>query len=256
MEETCSIPGCDRVSKARGWCNTHYQRWRVHGTVDDPVVVERLCSVSGCDRKHERLGYCQMHARRLDATGDPLNDRKGGKPYMGRTAEQARAVLLSRRHITETGCWEYARGRTADGGYGAFRWRDVNLAHRCSWALFVGPIPDGMWVLHKCDNPPCFNPEHLFLGDVVDNNRDMGAKGRGGGFRFVNGHKMTTGVPGERNGGGGKLTEAQAVAIYHRGGKQADIAGEYGVSKATVCAIKAGRLWRHATGHAVGAASS
>ncbi len=53
------------------------------------------------------------------------------------------------------------------------------LAHRVAWLIEKGPVPDGLCVLHRCDNPPCVNPEHLFLGTVQDNNADRDAKGRG-----------------------------------------------------------------------------
>jgi hypothetical protein len=71
-------------------------------------------------------------------------------------------------------CWLW-RGPRKPGGYGSVRGTN---AQRIAWQLAVGPIPDGLWVLHRCDNPPCVNPAHLFLGTVVDNNRDMKAKGR------------------------------------------------------------------------------
>lgn len=78
-------------------------------------------------------------------------------------------------------CWEWTasvrQGR--DGGYGMF-WVDGKCwgAHRVSWTLHFGPIPDGLCVLHRCDNRPCQNPGHLFLGTKKDNNRDKSAKGR------------------------------------------------------------------------------
>lgn len=64
-------------------------------------------------------------------------------------------------------------------GYGKLQVNGVTLlAHRVAWEEEYGPIPKGMCVLHHCDNPPCVNTEHLFLGTYLDNNRDMWAKGR------------------------------------------------------------------------------
>lgn len=86
-------------------------------------------------------------------------------------------------------CWLWTRPRGKKTGplYGKFMryvdrgngfvWRPV-AAHRFSWELANGPIPDGLFVLHRCDNPPCVRPDHLFLGTGLDNSRDMVAKGR------------------------------------------------------------------------------
>lgn len=75
-------------------------------------------------------------------------------------------------------CWEWVGGRNADG-YGEVRADGrMQKAHRVSWALAHGPIPPGMHVCHTCDNPPCVNPEHLFLGTNRANMRDRQAKGR------------------------------------------------------------------------------
>lgn len=76
-----------------------------------------------------------------------------------------------------TGCWNWQRSR-GEHGYGWFRQDGHTLAHRWSYATFVGPIPNGMWVLHRCDNRACVNPDHLFLGGADANNKDMVAKGR------------------------------------------------------------------------------
>jgi len=77
----------------------------------------------------------------------------------------------------ETGCWNWTRSRGSHG-YGDFRNDGHKLAHRWSYATFVGPIPDGMFVLHRCDNRRCVNPDHLFVGSADDNSKDMSAKGR------------------------------------------------------------------------------
>jgi hypothetical protein len=72
------------------------------------------------------------------------------------------------------------RGARNGCGYGAKRiGGKVRSTHRLAWEWANGTIPDGMCVLHRCDNPPCCNPSHLFLGTVADNNRDRKAKGRG-----------------------------------------------------------------------------
>jgi hypothetical protein len=76
------------------------------------------------------------------------------------------------------GCWKWL-GQIAGNGYAAFSMHNrLRSAHRVAWEFTNGPIPDGMWVLHHCDNPLCVRPDHLFLGTVVDNNRDTVAKRR------------------------------------------------------------------------------
>ena len=80
-------------------------------------------------------------------------------------------------------CWEWAAKRN-NKGYGMFgtnRKGHFKLAHRVSYELENGEIPEGMMVLHRCDNPGCVNPQHLFLGTRTDNTRDMHRKGRGWG---------------------------------------------------------------------------
>lgn len=80
-------------------------------------------------------------------------------------------------------CWVFTGSKDKDG-YGqchsakCAKDHGVTRAHQLSYVCFRGPIPEGMWVLHKCDNPSCTNPEHLFLGTAKDNNEDMHNKGR------------------------------------------------------------------------------
>ena len=82
-------------------------------------------------------------------------------------------------------CWVWV-GAKNKKGYGNFNVDGKYVAaHRHSWKLEYGPIPVAKWVLHKCDNPSCVRPDHLFLGDVLVNNRDMWSKGRGKSPYFV-----------------------------------------------------------------------
>ena len=125
-------------------------------------------------------------------------------------------------------------------GYGVFssKWtgeRINTLAHRKSWELYRGPIPDGLFVCHKCDNRMCVNPDHLFLGTNQDNMDDMYRKGRG--------HK----AKGEDT-GRAKLTDEnvrQIRAMLDSGIGSRKIAPMYGVTWGLIQHIKKGRTWRH-----------
>ena len=100
-----------------------------------------------------------------------------------------------------SGCWLWMK-KSSRRGYGVFiisQYKQI-LAHRASWMAYRGVIPDGIFVCHKCDNPCCVNPYHLFLGTALDNAQDMLRKGRG--------NKAS----GERN-GKAKLSSAQVAAI-------------------------------------------
>jgi hypothetical protein len=114
-------------------------------------------------------------------------------------------------------------------------------AHRVSWELHNGPIPDGMSVLHKCDVPACVNPEHLFLGTQADNMRDMDAKGR----------RKNSPRPGELN-GNALLTDTKVLKIKKlraRGWTYKQIGAEIGVHATTVFGIISGKSWKHLKEH-------
>lgn len=86
--------------------------------------------------------------------------------------------MLFRVKKTEDGCWEWQSGRVPDG-YGDLSVDGKHYsAHRLAWELWNGAVPAGLCVLHTCDNPPCVNPAHLWLGTKSDNLQDAYDKGR------------------------------------------------------------------------------
>ncbi len=105
-------------------------------------------------------------------------------------------------------------------------------AHRFSWELHNGPIPSGLMVLHSCDNPPCTNPEHLFLGTHADNMADRNAKGRQARQKGT-AHGMS------------KLTPAMVRAIRAAPGPHKPIGLMFGIHKSHVSQIKRHLLWSH-----------
>lgn len=132
--------------------------------------------------------------------------------------------------IAAGGCAEWQHACYPDG-YGVFHWAGENHgAHRISWQMAYGAIPDGVYVLHRCDNRRCVEPGHLFLGTHVDNMADMDAKGR------------RAAQDGASN-GNARLTPEEVGAIRADGRGSRVIGREYGVSKTTVNRIRSGELW-------------
>ena len=139
--------------------------------------------------------------------------------------------LSKRLLVMPSGCWEWQGYRTP-AGYGRI-WQNVIKetipTHRAMWEIVFGPIPDGKCVLHKCDNPPCCNPAHLWLGTHTDNAADKVAKGR-----HAKGEKA----------GGAKLTLSDVESIRVDPRLHRVIAAEFGIVRQNVSMIKCGERWR------------
>ena len=152
-----------------------------------------------------------------------------------------------------SGCIEWT-GNIDGTGYGRFCFqRKITLAHRAAWTLLRGPIPAGMCLLHKCDNPPCVNPDHLFLGDRGDNARDMASKGRQWVQKNPKGRPVcpTELKPRGEQHGMSKLNAADVLAIRRRsstGAPGKHLAVEFGCSASLITEIIRGHVWKHIGG--------
>ena len=125
----------------------------------------------------------------------------------------------------EDECWEWKASRHPKG-YGMFRFNRMSAyAHRIAWMLVYGQIPEGLYVCHRCDNPPCCNPDHLFLGTQKDNMLDSALKGR------------------QRI----KLSEKDIIEIRRKCTidriSQIQLAEQFGISNRTISQIVAGDRW-------------
>lgn len=182
-------------------------------------MAKRQCTEPYCDKPRRGRGLCSKHYIRAK--------RAGELPPLPTTLDR-----FEEKYIPEpnSGCWLWTASLVANG-YGHWWYLGRNeRAHRASYLIHKGPIPQGMYVLHKCDTRCCVNPEHLFLGTHQDNMDDMAVKGR-----TAKGCRQ----------GFAKLTD-QAVRdirdsdLY--GWQLADI---YGVAKSVIDKARRGETWKH-----------
>jgi hypothetical protein len=144
-------------------------------------------------------------------------------------------ILWGRVEKTATGCWLY-RGNLTPNGYGVLSVGGRSRAtHRLAWELTHGPVPPGLYICHRCDQPACCNPAHLFLGTPSDNQADSVAKGRRP-SRKGSRHPLA------------KLTDDAVREIRAgkaRGERTIDLARRFGISEPSVCRIAKGYGWSH-----------
>lgn len=134
-------------------------------------------------------------------------------------------------HGPSGNCWVWIAS-LGTGGYGQFKWYDkLRGSHVCSWMIHFGET-NGLCVLHKCDNKKCINPDHLFLGTIADNVKDMISKNR----QAINyGEKC----------GNSKLTTSQVSEILFSDLSHAELSRKYGVSTTAIWQIKHRKRWQH-----------
>lgn len=198
------------------------------------TTFPRLCRHCGAPITARRNQWCS----RSCYWGDPDCPRRKRRPLIERFWEKVQKTDF---------CWVWT-GPTSSGygviGVGGSRAHGAPTVytHRLSWEIHHGPIADGLHVLHHCDNPPCVNPDHLFLGRHLENVRDMWAKGRA-----AVQVDPSRAARGERN-GAHKLTEEQVREIKQAlalGAVKKYLAAQYGVTPRVMTLIARGELWRH-----------
>jgi hypothetical protein len=194
MRNICSVENCGEFAKARGFCNHH---------------------------------YCQWYYRSGGPQGNYIkNPRKTDDPVI------LKPFFDMRWKLSESGCWQWigavTKAKPGKEPYGRIvaNGRPVK-AHRLSWIIHRAPIASSQWVLHRCNNSLCVNPEHLYIGTHVENMRDMAASGRG--YR----RKLS------------KLSDDDVREIRKRTESIAATAQRYGVNKSTIKDIRAGRIRVH-----------
>ncbi len=159
------MTGCECNQNARGLCKAHYIRWW-RGTPSDKPIRQLgqdkpVCRVLCCERPSTARGLCKAHWQRWKK-GRPLGgtifEPKSLKEYLQHYA------LRMQGHLIWCGTLDPA-------GYGQLG-KKHGRAHRAAWKLAYGPIPRGVFILHRCNIPPCVEPTHLYSGTHTDNMRD------------------------------------------------------------------------------------
>lgn len=185
------------------------------------------CSVENCENKYYAKGYCHKHYQRVKNTGS----EHGIKPFASLRDRFFAKVMKG------DGCWFWA-GSHSNVGYGLIHSGGAGgktlSAHRVSYELHYGPIPDGMIVMHSCDNRGCVNPAHLSAGKQSQNIKDAITRGR----------KIVPNASGEDN-PKSKLTQVQADFIKANPQMQHTyLAKLFGVSPNCIRGVRIGRTWK------------
>lgn len=177
-----------------------------------------------CDRPVCARGLCRPHYMKAWFKNEHLSAAPKDRDLKRR--------LLKKVRVLPNGCWEYTGQRRKDKfEYGLIWVNGKNVrAHRVSYEIHKGSVPEGLNVLHSCDYPPCINPDHLFVGTRAVNNDDAKQKGRN--------------VKG-RTHGAARFSEEDVRAIRASSENQDFLAKQYGVAQSTISRIRTRSRWKH-----------
>lgn len=192
------------------------------------------------EKRHKKRGYAASYR---------VRNREHLRAYMNAWRHDAVRPTLTRKTtplidrlmakhepVTESGCWLWT-GMVNSYGYGRIKYNRHELgAHRASYEIFNGQIPESMKVCHRCDVPCCVNPSHLFLGTDRDNNQDMIRKGRARYPGHVSAGETNPSV---------KLTEKNVLDIRASSEPAGLLAKKYNVTRECIYGIRNRRTWRH-----------
>lgn len=190
------------------------------------------CIIDGCSNVAKARGWCSTHYTRWNRYGDPHFTKKLVGP------PESRFWCKVDRGVDDE-CWVWT-AYVNEWGYGKFRVAPNRLmsAHRFSFELANGPIPEGAVICHHCDNPPCVNPRHLYAGSHLTNRHDWAERNGGNLAR------------GERN-GSAVLTGELVRELRRRamsGEPQTTLAREFNVHPNTIAKAVSGETWGHIPG--------
>lgn len=262
------MPVCVRLRRKRDWCDGHYGRWKSTGDLREaiplpPLKKSEICIVVGCDNSEHARKLCASHYNQTTGVS-PLKDDVTVLEIMGtctsancniQSGDLAFCVyhtdLDSRRstekfsisdilHVAEEtgdGCWIH-KNRSNDYGYNSIRvGARIRGIHRVSYAISEGmdvdEIPQGLVVMHKCDNPPCFNPDHLTLGTESENMQDA-----------LNKRRLFEGEDSHFS----KLTDSDVIAIRDLFKKKASarqLSSQFNIHIVTIYDIINRKTWKH-----------
>lgn len=201
-------------------------RWRVEAGVAVARIAGRVVRLSlYITGAPPRTQVRSLNGSKLDCRRENLH--VAGSPITIDRLLDALTVQTSR------GCREWTAARS-EGGYGVFNAGPdfPKTAHRLAYHLVHGPVPKGMQVCHRCDNPPCISPDHLFLGTPLENTQDCVRKGRA---RRASGEAAAL----------SKLTDEAVAEILESNESAAALAKRFGITRANIWYIKQRRTWRH-----------